>query len=325
MATQKLKIGILGAAGYTGGELLRLLVFHPNVEEIYAQSRSQAGKPIASIHKDLSFLVDKLFVENIADKIDVIFLCLPHGESNKYLNNNNLDANIKIIDLSNDFRLSQNNNGFVYGLPELNKQYITQSNKIANPGCFATAIQLSLLPLANNNWIENDIHISAITGSTGAGNSLTPTSHFTWRNNNISTYKVFQHQHLDEIKQSVCQLQTNFDKSIYFVPYRGNFPRGIIASMYTKTDKSEEEIFEAFQNYYASHPFVIITKQEIDLKQVINTNFNYLNIKKIGDSIFIESVIDNLIKGASGQAVQNMNLIFGFDETLGLKLKPVAY
>lgn len=325
MSTQKLKIGILGAAGYTGGELLRLLVFHPNVVEIYAQSRSQAGKPIASIHKDLSFLVDKLFVENIAHKIDVLFLCLPHGESNKYLNNNNLDANIKIIDLSNDFRLSQNNNGFVYGLPELNKQFITQSNKIANPGCFATAIQLSLLPIAHNNWIENDIHISAITGSTGAGNSLNPTSHFTWRNNNISTYKVFQHQHLDEIKQSVCQLQTNFDKSIYFVPYRGNFPRGIIASVYTKTDKSEEEIFEAFQQFYASHPFVIITKQEIDLKQVINTNFNYLNIKKIGDSIFIESIIDNLIKGASGQAVQNMNLIFGFDETLGLKLKPVAY
>ena len=320
----KINIGIIGGAGYTGGELLRILLNHPQVNISFVNSKSQVGKPIYSTHGDLLGESDLLFTdEQSFDNINALFLCSGHNESRKFLAQNDIPANVKIIDLSTDFR--DESNGFVYGLPELQRETIKNATKVANPGCFATSIQLAILPLANANLIKDDIHVSAITGSTGAGQSLSATTHFSWRNNNVSIYKAFTHQHLQEINQSIKGLQPNFENSINFIPYRGNFTRGIMANVYTKFLGTLEEAQELYKNYYTSHPFTHLSEQEIDLKQVVNTNKCILHLEKHGDNLLISSVIDNLTKGASGQAVQNLNLIFGLEETAGLKLKSVGF
>jgi N-acetyl-gamma-glutamyl-phosphate reductase len=325
MANHKIKAGIIGAAGYTGGELIRILLHHPNVSIDFCYSRSQYGKLISDIHTDLFGDTDLVFTNEIKPTIDILFLCLPHGETKPFLENNSFSPATKIIDLSNDFRLKANAADFIYGLPELNKTEIKQAKHIANPGCFATAIQLALLPLAKNQLLQNDIHISAITGSTGAGISLTETSHFTWRNNNASAYKTFTHQHLGEIGESITQLQPTYNHSINFIPYRGNFSRGIIATIYTDFSGSLDDVKSIFQNYYKEEDFVFISANNIDVKQVVNTNKCLLYLEKHDNKLMIISIIDNLLKGASGQAVQNMNLLFGFEENEGLKLKPSAY
>ena len=320
----KINIGIIGGAGYTGGELLRILLNHPQVNISFVNSKSQVGKPIYSTHGDLLGESDLLFTdEQSFDNINALFLCSGHNESRKFLAQNDIPANVKIIDLSTDFR--DESNGFVYGLPELQRETIKNATKVANPGCFATSIQLAILPLANAGLIKDDIHVSAITGSTGAGQSLSATTHFSWRNNNVSIYKAFTHQHLQEINQSIKGLQPNFENSINFIPYRGNFTRGIMANVYTKFLGTLEEAQELYKNYYTSHPFTHLSEQEIDLKQVVNTNKCILHLEKHGDNLLISSVIDNLTKGASGQAVQNLNLIFGLEETAGLKLKSVGF
>ncbi len=321
----KINIGILGGAGYTGGELLRILLNHPQVNITFVNSKSQAGKPVHSTHGDLLGETDLCFSSEMSfDEVQAIFLCSGHNESRKFLTENTLPENLKIIDLSTDFR--DESNGFVYGLPELQRDLIKNATKIANPGCFATSIELALLPLANANSLKEDIHVSAVTGSTGAGQALSATTHFSWRNNNISIYKAFTHQHLSEINQSLKSLQPNFDKMVNFIPYRGNFSRGIMANVYTKFAGTLEEAKSIYRNYYASHPFTLLSEaSEIDLKQVINTNKCILHLEKHGDNLLITSVIDNLVKGASGQAVQNLNLAFGLEETTGLKLKSVGF
>lgn len=322
----KIKVGIIGSAGYTGGELLRILIHHPMVEIVYANSSSNAQKPISDVHTDLFGDTNLTFSADLHTQIDVLFMCVGHGDALK-LKEANPDffthKTLKIIDLSQDFRNQKHD--FVYGLPELNREKIKQASRIANPGCFATAIQLAILPLAKSNNLQNDIHISATTGSTGAGQSLAPTSHYTWRNNNLSSYKVFDHQHLIEINQSLQQLQPNFDQQIHFIPMRGAFTRGILASVYTKCNLDLEQATELYTSYYQNHAFTHISTKVIDLKQVINTNKCVLHLQKNGDNLLITSIIDNLTKGASGQAVQNMNLIFGLDESTGLKLKSVGF
>ena len=328
----KIKVGIVGAAGYTAGELLRILIHHPKVEITYIQSDSSSGKPVGLVHQDLFFLDGLFFTHEITERVDVIFLCKGHGESEKFLRGNDIDPKTKIIDLSQDFRLVDSNpqiierfGNFIYGLPELNKPLIAKAKNIANPGCFATCIQLGLLPLAAHKYITSDVHISAITGSTGAGQKLTSTSHFSWRNNNLSVYKPFQHQHLKEIRQSIEQLDSDFNKDLNFIPYRGNFTRGIIASMYLKFSQGLDEAIEMYQKYYIDSPFVKISTSNINLKQVVNTNYCHLYLEKSENYLLIISTIDNLIKGASGQAVQNLNLLFGLDESEGLHLKSVAF
>lgn len=320
-----IKAGIVGAAGYTGGELIRILLQHPDVDIVFCYSRSQNGKPVYAVHTDLLGDTELIFTTEINNSVDVLFLCLPHGEARIFLEKNTFSSSIKIIDLSNDFRLKEQASDFVYGLPELNKDAIKQAKNIANPGCFATTIQLALLPLAKNNLLNSDIHISGITGSTGAGVSLSETTHFTWRNDNISVYKAFTHQHLGEIKQSLSQMQASFNHPIHFIPYRGDFTRGIITTIYTDFAGTSEDANNLYQSCYKDEPFTFISSKNIDLKQVVNTNKCLLYLEKHGNKLMIVSIIDNLIKGASGQAVQNMNLLFGFDETKGLKLKPVAY
>jgi len=321
----KINIGIIGGAGYTGGELLRILLNHPQVNIIFVNSKSQAGKPVYSTHSDLVGDTDLLFTELMPfDKVQAIFLCSGHNESKKFLAENNIPESLKIIDLSTDFR--DQSNGFVYGLPELQRDLIKTATKIANPGCFATSIELALLPLANAGLLNEDVHVSAVTGSTGAGQSLSASSHFSWRNNNISIYKAFTHQHLKEINQSIKTLQPAFGKSINFIPYRGNFSRGIMANVYTKFTGTIEEAKELYRKYYTSHPFTHLSQAtEIDLKQVINTNKCILHLEKHDDNLLITSIIDNLAKGASGQAVQNLNLVFGLEETTGLKMKSVGF
>lgn len=321
----KINIGIIGGAGYTGGELLRILLNHPQVNIIFVNSKSQAGKPVYSTHSDLVGDTDLLFTELMPfDKVQAIFLCSGHNESKKFLAENNIPESLKIIDLSTDFR--DQSNGFVYGLPELQRDLIKTATKIANPGCFATSIELALLPLANAGLLNEDVHVSAVTGSTGAGQSLSASTHFSWRNNNISIYKAFTHQHLKEINQSIKTLQPAFGKSINFIPYRGNFSRGIMANVYTKFTGTIEEAKELYRNYYTSHPFTHLSQAtEIDLKQVINTNKCILHLEKHDDNLLITSIIDNLAKGASGQAVQNLNLVFGLEETTGLKMKSVGF
>ncbi len=325
----KFKAGIIGGAGYTGGEMLRILLNHPDVDVAFINSTSNAGRHVYEVHTDLFGDTELKFVSEIALKIDVLFLCVGHGDASKFLDTHPIPDHIKIIDLSQDFRLSQNSNfkskSFVYGLPELNRDAIKQANNIANPGCFATCLQLGLLPLASKGLIKNEVHITATTGSTGAGQSLAPTSHFTWRNDNLSVYKAFEHQHLNEIIQSVKQLEPGFNQAINFIPYRGDYTRGIIASIYTDCDLTEAEALKLYQQYYATHPFTHATSHNIDMKQVVNTNKCFLQIKKLGNKLLIISVIDNLLKGASGQAVQNMNLMFGLDEDAGLRLKAVAF
>ncbi|HXH17521.1 MAG TPA: N-acetyl-gamma-glutamyl-phosphate reductase [Chitinophagales bacterium] len=323
-AGMRLAAGVVGAAGYTGGELLRLLLHHPDAEIAFAHSNSQAGKFIYEVHTDLIGDTGLRFTGKMA-QADVLFLCTSHNDSGKFLETNTIDAKTKIIDLSQDFRLKPNNmfNGrsFVYGLPELNRDEIRKADNVANPGCFATAIQLGLLPLAKNKLLKDDIHVSATTGSTGAGQSPSQTTHFTWRHGNVSTYKVFEHQHLAEISQSLKQLQDDFTGNVNFIPHRGNFTRGILASIYTNTTINLDEALSLYKKYYASHPFVHISHAPLDVKQVVNTSKCLLHLEKHGEKLFITSIIDNLLKGASGQAVQNMNLMFGLDETAGLKLK----
>ncbi|BAU54738.1 N-acetyl-gamma-glutamyl-phosphate reductase [Mucilaginibacter gotjawali] len=327
----KIQAGIVGGAGYTGGEMLRILINHPDVNLAFVHSTSSAGKHVYEVHADLFGDTDLKFAAELAYNIDVLFLCVGHGDAKKFLDANPIPDHIRIIDLSQDFRLSQNakhkTKSFVYGLPELNRGAIKEANNIANPGCFATCLQLGLLPLASCGLLNNDIHITATTGSTGAGQSLSPTTHFTWRNDNLSVYKAFEHQHLNEIGQSLQQKQKQIKMGeINFIPYRGDFTRGIIASMYIECDKlTEAEVLKLYHFYYEEHPFTHVTHNDINLKQVVNTNKCFIQVKKHGNKIFIVSIIDNLLKGASGQAVQNMNLMFGIKEDAGLKLKATAF
>lgn len=322
-------VGVAGGAGYTGGELLRIIINHPNVDIKYVYSTSQAGNPVCATHKDLLGETDLIFTDKLID-VDVLFLCLPHGTSKTFLTENNIAENTKIIDLSTDFRHSieefeSDKDGFVYGLPEFQKEKIKSASKIANPGCFATGIQFALLPLADAGKIYDPVHVSAITGSTGAGRVPTDTSHFSWRNGNISVYKQFNHQHLKEIKATLKHLQPTFDQPVNFIPFRGNFTRGILASVYTKYDGTVEEAKKMYSNFYENHPFIHFVEKGLDLKQVVNTNKCLLQIEVHDGNIYVQSAIDNLLKGASGQAVQNMNLLFGLDEKTGLKLKTIGF
>ncbi|QHT70941.1 N-acetyl-gamma-glutamyl-phosphate reductase [Rhodocytophaga rosea] len=321
--TNQLNIGIIGGAGYTGGELLRILLQHPSVNIVFVHSKSQAGKPVYNTHHDLLGETELTFTDRLDIPADVLFLCMGHGESKVFLSENQFSPDVKIIDLSQDFR--DESNGFVYGLPELQREKIKRAHKIANPGCFATCIELALLPLAKEKQLNEAVHISAITGSTGAGQSLNATSHYSWRNGNISVYKAFTHQHLKEIRMSLGKLQTSYSGKINFIPYRGSFTRGIFASCYTTTDLTLSQAQELYKDYYKNHPFTHISSDPVDVKRVVNTNKCFLYLEKVEDQLLITSVIDNLTKGASGQAVQNMNLITGIPETAGLALKPVFF
>jgi len=325
----KIKAGIIGGAGYTGGEMLRILVNHPNVEIAFVNSTSNAGNLISDVHTDLIGDTDLRFVNDVTQDIEVLFLCVGHGDAKKFLAANPINENVKIIDLSQDFRLHEKaafeNRKFVYGLPELNRDKIKSAENIANPGCFATCIQLGLLPLASKGLIQNEVHINATTGSTGAGQSLATTSHFSWRNNNLSIYKAFEHQHLNEISESLLQLQPSLTEALSFIPQRGAFTRGILAAMYLESELTLEEAYAIYEDYYSAHPFTHVSGKNIDLKQVVNTNKALVHIEKHGGKLFVISIIDNLLKGASGQAVQNMNLMFGLEETAGLKLKAANF
>lgn len=323
-----INIGIIGGAGYTGGELIRLLLRHPHANITFIHSRSNAGKPVHNIHPDLLGDTDLLFTDDHSalekGTVDVVFLCLGHGESKKFLASTAIAPAVKVIDLANDFRLNaQSVSGdrtFVYGLPELNREAIQAANNIANPGCFATAIQLGLLPLAKAGLLT-DIYTTGITGSTGAGQSLAATSHFSWRANNIQAYKTLTHQHLGEIGESLLQLQPGTDMDVHFVPWRGDFTRGIFISSTLHCEHPLEELYRLFETFYKDHPFTIVNREAIFLKQVVNTNKAVIQLEKAGSKLVVHSAIDNLLKGASGQAVQNMNLVMGLEETMGLKLK----
>ena len=321
------KIGIVGGSGFTGGELIRILLNHPKFKIKFIYSLSQNGKNIHEIHPDLLGKTDIIFSDQITTDVDVLFLCLGHGKSRIFLDKYNFKSDTIIIDLSSDFRLINNNKYksriFLYSLPEFNREKIKQSKSIANPGCFATAIQIGLLPLLVNNLIKNDIHINAITGSTGAGKISSDTNNFNWRNNNLSIYKPFHHQHLNEIYQTLNILGN--DSKIYFVPYRGNFTRGIFTSIYMKFDHEIEDIKIIYEDFYKNHPFTFLSKNDINLKEVINTNNCHLKIEFHENIIHITTVLDNLLKGASGQAVQNLNIIYGYEESLGLNFKGSIY
>lgn len=320
-----IKAGIIGGAGYTAGELIRLLVNHPQVNISFVYSTSNTGNNICAIHQDLIGSLDLKFVDEINMDIDLLFLCLGHGKSRAFLEENEFSTRTKIIDLSSDFRLlgdkSFQDKTFVYGLAELHKSIIEKSNNIANPGCFATAIQLALLPLASKGLLKDDVHVNAVTGATGAGTSFSKTTHFTFRDNNFSFYKPFIHQHLDEIYQSVMGLQHSFDSHINFLPNRGNFSRGIFATLYTKYVGSLDDAKKIYSNFYKDAPFTFLSEEALHLKQVINTNKCLIHLHMHEGKLLVTSIIDNLLKGASGQAIQNMNLMFGFEETKGLKLK----
>ncbi|MCB0630306.1 MAG: N-acetyl-gamma-glutamyl-phosphate reductase [Saprospiraceae bacterium] len=314
--------GIIGGGGYTAGELIRILQYHPEVEIAFVQSSSQTGKPVTSVHTDLIGELDMNFTGEADFSVDVIFLCMGHGKSRSFLEENDIPEELVVIDLSTDYRLDES---FIYGLPELNRERISQSKRIANCGCFATAIQLALLPLAGAGLLQSEVHVHAITGSTGAGQSPSATTHFSWRNNNISVYKPFQHQHLAEIRRSLKQLQSDFSQALNFIPVRGDFTRGIFASVYTDCDLSEAELYDLYEQFYRDAPFTIVSRNNPDLKQVVNTNKCLLHLERHGDKVLILSAIDNLLKGASGQAVENMNLVFGWDQRLGLQLKAAAF
>jgi N-acetyl-gamma-glutamyl-phosphate reductase len=320
-----IKAGIIGGAGYTAGELIRLIVHHPALDLDFVFSTSNAGNDIAAVHGDLEGEDLQPFSSEVNPDVDVLFLCLGHGNSTQFLLDHKISESTHVIDLSNDFRLSENrqlgNRNFVYGLPEVNASEISRARFVANPGCFATAIQLALLPLAAAEQIFDDIHVNAVTGATGAGASMSKTTHFTWRDNNFSHYKAFDHQHLGEIGQTLRALQTGFDSELYFLPNRGNFSRGIFATAYTKYSGDVEEAIEMYSSFYDKTPFVFISERELFLKQVVNTNKCLIHLKKHKDVLLITSIIDNLLKGASGQAIENMNLMFGLDRTLGLELK----
>ncbi len=318
---ENIKAGIVGGAGYTAGELLRLLLHHPFVEVSYVHSKSNAANPLHAVHSDLLGDTELSFTDALHYDIDILFLCVGHGEAKVFWSENDVPDSVKVIDLSQDFRIVDPTHDFVYGLPELHKNRIQEAQHIANPGCFATCLQLGLLPLAYAGVLKNDIHVNAITGSTGAGQKPSATSHFSWRNNNISVYKAFEHQHLREINQSLNFLQEGIASRLYFLPVRGNFTRGIFASMYTKIDYPLQEAFQLYKSFYEDAPFVHLTHANPDLKQVVNTNKAIIHLHQHEDTLLIISMIDNLLKGASGQAVQNMNLMFGLDETVGLRLK----
>ena len=321
-----IKIGIIGGAGYTAGELIRLLINHPEAEIVFINSASNAGNRVTDVHEGLYGETDLRFTDRLPlDDVDCLFFCTAHGDTRKFMDSHNLPEGLKVVDLSMDYRLKAEGNDFIYGLPELNRRTICQSRHVANPGCFATCIQLGLLPLAKHLMLTSDISVNAITGSTGAGVKPGATSHFSWRNNNISVYKAFEHQHVPEIKQSLRQLQHSFNSEIDFIPYRGDFPRGIFATLVVKTQVSLEEIERIYEEYYARDSFVHIVKENIDLKQVVNTNKCLIHLEKHGGKLLVISCIDNLLKGASGQAVHNMNLMFNLEETVGLRLKPSAF
>lgn len=337
----KVKVGIIGSAGYTGGELLRILIHHPHVDIVFAYSASNAGNLIADVHTDLLGDTSLRFSDTFHSDIDVLFLCVGHGDARKFLEANTIEPHVKIIDLSQDYRLrartEYQGRSFVYGLPELQRETIRSAQYIANPGCFATGIQLALLPLAAQGLLTGEIHINATTGSTGAGQKPSTTSHFSWRNNNLSVYKAFTHQHLQEISESFESLQPGFlpadgdtllqraQQRINIIPQRGDFTRGILSAIYLDSPISEAKAYALYEAFYAGHPFTHVSEANIDLKQVVNTNKCIIHLEKHGDKLFVVSIIDNLLKGASGQAVQNMNLLSGLEETAGLKLKSVGF
>ncbi len=318
------KIGIIGGAGYTAGELIRLLIHHPEVEIDFIYSTSNAGNAVGIVHQDLAH-VDLSFTSKVNSEIDVVFLCLGHGNSGEFLRNHTFSDATRVIDLSNEFRLKNDiffqDRVFVYGLPEINKEEIKNAQNIANPGCFATAIQLALLPLASASLLSQDVHINAVTGATGAGVKPSATTHFGWRDNNFSHYKAFNHQHLGEIGESVVQLQESFNSELHFIPQRGNFSRGIFATAYTHFEGTVEDAYELYEDFYKDSAFAKAVKAPLHLKQVVNTNYCFIHLEKHGNKLLITSVIDNLLKGASGQAVENMNLMFGWKQDTGLQLK----
>lgn len=319
-----IKVGIIGGAGYTAGELIRLLINHPEVEVVFIHSTSNAGNAVSDVHGGLIGESELRFTDSYdLNAVDLLFLCSAHGQSRKFWEENVAPATLKIIDLAQDFR--DESCGYVYGLPEVNRGRIATTSRLANPGCFATAIQLALLPLASAGLLKSQVHITAITGSTGAGVKPGATTHFSWRSDNISVYKAFEHQHLIEINRTIKGLQPSFESAINFVPMRGDFARGIFASVYTDCDLTAEQAVALYNDFYADAAFTFAVDRDIDLKQVVNTNKALIRVAKYGDKLHIVSVIDNLLKGASGQAVQNMNIMFGFDEKLGLNLKPSAF
>ena len=318
------KVGIIGGAGYTAGELLRLLINHSGVEIVFVHSTSNAGNHVCDVHDGLWGETDLHFsAEYDLNAVDVLFLCSAHGMSRKFWDENEMPQGLKVIDLAQDYR--DESDGYVYGLPEINKQRIATATRVANPGCFATAIQLALLPLAVAGELKNEVHITAITGSTGAGVKPSATTHFSWRSNNLSVYKAFEHQHLLEIGRTLRGLQPSFDKDMNFVPMRGDFARGILALVYTETTLTIEEARALYENFYRDAAFTFVAGKNVDLKQVTNTNKALVWLEKHGNKLMIVSVVDNLLKGASGQAVQNMNIMCGFDECEGLRLKPVVF
>ena len=321
----RVRVGVLGAAGYTGGELIRLLLNHPETEIVFANSESNAGNLVSDVHEGLVGDTDLRFTDKMPfEQVDVVFFCFGHGKSEAFLKEHTVPSHVKIIDLAQDFRIAGNHD-YVYGLPEINKEAITKAQHLANPGCFATAIQLALLPAAHLNILKEDVAVNAITGSTGAGQKPGATTHFSWRNNNLSIYKAFTHQHLAEICQSLKQVQGYLDASIDFIPYRGDFARGIFCTAVIKTTAPAEDVVEAYRDFYADAAFTHYSEKAIDLKQVVNTNKALVHVDCFEGKILVTSAIDNLLKGAVGQAVQNMNLMFGIDETAGLRLKASAF
>lgn len=319
-----IKAGIIGGAGYTAGELIRILLNHPSAEISFVMSNSHAGQPVYAVHKDLLGETELRFAKEPDIEVDVVFLCLGHGNSKTFLKEQQFSEGTRVVDLSHDFRI-KGEHDFIYGLPELDKAAVQSARKIANPGCFATGIQLALLPLAAKGLLQQEVHIHAITGSTGAGQNPSDTGHFSWRNNNLSIYKAFEHQHLAEIKQSLGQSSGLSVPELNLIPLRGNFARGIFISAYTNVSASIDEIQNLYNDFYREHPFTIVSDTTISLKEVVNTNKCLLQVEKHQDKVLITSVVDNLLKGASGQAVQNMNLMFGLEESAGLHLKAVAF
>jgi N-acetyl-gamma-glutamyl-phosphate reductase len=321
-----IRVGIVGAAGYTAGELIRLLINHPAAEIVFAHSESNAGNLITDVHAGLYGETELRFTDQLPfDEVDVVFFCFGHGKSTQFIQEHYIPADVRIIDLAQDFRLASEDHDYVYGLPELNRERIEGALHVANPGCFATCIQLALLPLAEAELLQNDISVNAITGSTGAGVKPAATTHFSWRSGNMSIYKAFQHQHVPEIKQSLQQLQSNFCAEIDFIPYRGDFPRGIFTTAVVKMDQVPSDIVERYKAFYADAAFTHYVDKAIDMKQVVNTNKCLVHVDCFEGKILVTACIDNLLKGASGQAVQNMNLMFGLEETTGLCLKPLAF
>ncbi len=321
-----IRIGIIGGAGYTAGELCRLLLNHPEAEIVFVNSESNAGNLLTDVHEGLYGETTLRFTDSLPfDEVDVVFFCFGHGKSMQFLADHYLPPDVRIIDLAQDFRLAADDNDYVYGLPELNRSLISSAQHVANPGCFATCIQLGLLPLAEAGLLSGDIAVNAITGSTGAGVKPAATTHFSWRSGNISIYKAFEHQHVPEIVQSLQQLQPDFDGEIDFIPYRGDFPRGIFATEVVKCDAPMEEIAALYRDFYSEASFTHYVDRPVDLKQVVNTNKCLIHAERHRDKLLVTACIDNLLKGASGQAVQNMNLMFGLEETTGLQLKAVAF